>query len=201
MRCSIDESIYSFVSAASTARAAWLTLEKLYASNAQSRIIYLKGKLAKTSKGDHDILSFVNDLKTTATELALIGEPVKDIDLIAYCLRGLGAITNPSLLSFVPAVLNSLLRIWLIRWWSTRQTLKLGCLPLFRRPFTHRGNVMAAPPTLVLPEGRHSPTTLSSPRGPAGLLQCPPGPSHRHLPGPLTRLYCHSRNWPSVTTS
>ncbi|CAL1362863.1 unnamed protein product [Linum trigynum] len=90
MRCSIDESIYSFVSAASTARVAWLTLEKLYASSAQSRVIHLKGKLAKSVKGDRDILTFINDLKSTAAELALIGEPVKDIDLIVHCLRGLG---------------------------------------------------------------------------------------------------------------
>ncbi|CAL1361358.1 unnamed protein product [Linum trigynum] len=89
MRCSIDESIYSFVSAASTAREAWLTLEKLYASSAQSRVIHLKGKLAKSIKGDRDILTFINDLKSTAAELALIGEPVKDIDLIVHCLRGL----------------------------------------------------------------------------------------------------------------
>ncbi|CAL1362980.1 unnamed protein product [Linum trigynum] len=90
LRCSIDESIYSFVSAASTSREAWLILEKLYASNAQSRIIHLKGKLAKSVKGNQDILTFVNDLKETAAELALIGEPVKDIDLVVHCLRGLG---------------------------------------------------------------------------------------------------------------
>ncbi|CAL1403686.1 unnamed protein product [Linum trigynum] len=90
LRCSISESIYYFVSAASTSRDAWLILEKLYASNAQSRVIHLKGKLAKTSKGDRDILTFVNDLKSTAEELALIGKPVSDLDLVVYCLRGLG---------------------------------------------------------------------------------------------------------------
>ncbi|CAL1376255.1 unnamed protein product [Linum trigynum] len=90
LRCSIDESIYSFVSAAATARDAWLILEKLYASNAQSRIIHLKGKLAKTIKGNRDILTFVNELKTTAAELAIIDEPVKDIDLVVHCIRGLG---------------------------------------------------------------------------------------------------------------
>ncbi|CAL1389582.1 unnamed protein product [Linum trigynum] len=90
LRCSISEGIYSFVSGASTSPAAWLILEKLYASSAQSRIIHLKGKLAKTSKGNRDILAFVNDLKSTAAELALIGAPVSDLDLIVYCLRGLG---------------------------------------------------------------------------------------------------------------
>ncbi|CAL1379219.1 unnamed protein product [Linum trigynum] len=39
LRCSISESMYSFVSSASTSRTAWLILDKLYASNAQSRII------------------------------------------------------------------------------------------------------------------------------------------------------------------
>ncbi|CAL1407462.1 unnamed protein product [Linum trigynum] len=90
LRCSIDESIYSFVSAASTARDAWLILEKLYASNAQSRINHLKGKIGKITRGDRDVLAFVNDLKSTAAELALIGEPVKDLDLVVHCLRGLG---------------------------------------------------------------------------------------------------------------
>ncbi|CAL1361749.1 unnamed protein product [Linum trigynum] len=90
LRCSISESIYSFVSAASTSREAWLILEKLYASSAQSRVIHLKTKLAKTVKGDNDVLTFVNDLKSLAAELALVNAAVAEMDLVVLCLRGLG---------------------------------------------------------------------------------------------------------------
>ncbi|CAL1371896.1 unnamed protein product [Linum trigynum] len=94
LRCSISESLYSFVSAAVTSREAWLIHEKLYAGRSGSRIINLKGKLARMVKGDRDILTYVNDLKQIAAELALVGKPVSDLDLVVHCLRGLGSDYN-----------------------------------------------------------------------------------------------------------
>ncbi|CAL1400079.1 unnamed protein product [Linum trigynum] len=90
LHCSISESLYSYVFVAATSREAWLILEKLYVGRSQSRIINLKGKLARTVKGNHDILTDVNDLKLIGTELALVDEPVSDLDLVVHCLQGLG---------------------------------------------------------------------------------------------------------------
>ncbi|CAL1361552.1 unnamed protein product [Linum trigynum] len=94
LRCSISESLYSYVSAAVTSHEAWLILEKLYACRSQSRIINLKGKLARTSKGNCDIVTYVNDLKLIAAELALVDAPVSDLDMVVHCLRVLGADYN-----------------------------------------------------------------------------------------------------------
>ncbi|CAL1371936.1 unnamed protein product [Linum trigynum] len=90
LRCSIFESLYSFVSGAATSREAWLILEKLYGGRSQSGIINLKGKLASMTKGNNDVLTYVNDLKLVAAELALVNDPVSDMDLVVHYLRGLG---------------------------------------------------------------------------------------------------------------
>ncbi|CAL1359485.1 unnamed protein product [Linum trigynum] len=88
--CSLSESNCPYLSAATTSRDAWTIIKKLYVSHAQSRIIALKTSMHKTQKGDHDVVPYVHDMKLRSAELARIGQPISDIDLVVHTLRGLG---------------------------------------------------------------------------------------------------------------
>ncbi|CAL1389060.1 unnamed protein product [Linum trigynum] len=100
LRCSIFDSLYSYVFAAATSHDAWLILKKLYANRSQSRLINLKGKLGFIAKGAKDVLTYVNDMKLIAAELALVDAPLSDLDLVVHTLRSLG----PNYNQFVVAV-------------------------------------------------------------------------------------------------
>lgn len=87
---SCDETIQPLVSTATTAREMWLKLMTLYANSSRSRIISLKSHLHNNPCNSRPIAKYLHDFRATADELALVGNPVSDDDLVLHILTGLG---------------------------------------------------------------------------------------------------------------
>ncbi|KAI4322894.1 hypothetical protein L6164_022545 [Bauhinia variegata] len=91
---SLNENLVTRVSEAALAEAksssAWSTLATLYANKSRSRVLSLKDKLAHLTKGSNFVSDYLHEIQTEADELALIGHPLDDLDLVIYALGGLG---------------------------------------------------------------------------------------------------------------
>lgn len=87
---SCHETIQPLVSTASTAREMWNKLMSLYANSSRSRIISLKNHLHNNPCNSRPIAEYLHDFRATADELALVGHPVSDDDLVLHILTGLG---------------------------------------------------------------------------------------------------------------
>ncbi|CAL1399846.1 unnamed protein product [Linum trigynum] len=86
---SVSPGVAPYVSAAATARQAWTILERMFASQSRQRVINLKGKLLRETQGNRLVSVYLQAMRTTVAELALVNAPVSDEDLILHILRGL----------------------------------------------------------------------------------------------------------------
>nr|CAD1831837.1 unnamed protein product [Ananas comosus var. bracteatus] len=87
---STSENIMSFIASAKTSREAWQKLAHLYANKSRSRVMSLKDRLSSLSRGTKSVSEYLQLIKTTADELAIVDSPLDDIDLVIYTLNGLG---------------------------------------------------------------------------------------------------------------
>ncbi|WVY90379.1 hypothetical protein V8G54_035893, partial [Vigna mungo] len=69
---------------------AWTKLMKAYANRSRTRIMSLKERLASITKGNSSISEYLRSIQFLVDELALIGHPVDDLDLVIATLNGLG---------------------------------------------------------------------------------------------------------------
>ena len=86
--CDIDAR--TIISQAETSYQAWEQLRTTFANKSQSQVLHLKEQLSSMTKGTSTISKYLRSIKTIADELSLIGYPLDDIDLVLYCLSGLG---------------------------------------------------------------------------------------------------------------
>ena len=87
---STTESVVPFIASAQTSKQAWEKLQSLYANKSRSRMMNLKEKLTKP-KGTRTISEFLQSLRSTADELALINSLVNEDDLVIHALNGIGS--------------------------------------------------------------------------------------------------------------
>ena len=87
---SCHETIQPLISTAATADEMWERLVTLYANNSRSRIISLKSHLIHNTCGSRPIEEYLQDMKSTADELSLVGQSISDDDLVLHTLAGLG---------------------------------------------------------------------------------------------------------------
>ncbi|KAI4334853.1 hypothetical protein L6164_013562 [Bauhinia variegata] len=78
------------ISQAVTSHQAWIQLRTAFANRSRSHVLFLKEKLSSMSKGTSTISDYLRTIKSIADELCMIGYPLDDIDLVLYCLSGLG---------------------------------------------------------------------------------------------------------------
>ncbi|WVY94396.1 hypothetical protein V8G54_033484 [Vigna mungo] len=78
------------MSSATSSADAWKRLMKAYANRSRTRIMSLKERLASITKGNSSISEYLQSIRFLADELALIGHPVDDLDLVIATLNGLG---------------------------------------------------------------------------------------------------------------
>lgn len=78
------------MSLAATSKELWETLATTYGSASRGHIKQLKTRFRAITKGPQSISEFMNAIKMVSDELALLGEPVKNEDLIERVLDGLG---------------------------------------------------------------------------------------------------------------
>ncbi|KAF5455060.1 hypothetical protein F2P56_024674 [Juglans regia] len=83
-----------------SARSAWITLEKKFASKSHSRVSHLKRKLQALSQGSRSCSVYLDEAKEIAAQLSATGKTVEDDDLITYVTHGL----NPSYLPFMTSL-------------------------------------------------------------------------------------------------
>jgi len=80
-----------------TARQVWSALANRYVSPSRSRINQLRRQLQMLGQGTKGCAEFVGTAKILADQLAIIGKPVGDDDIISYIVAGL----KPQYNSFV----------------------------------------------------------------------------------------------------
>ncbi|XP_020231816.1 uncharacterized protein LOC109812297 [Cajanus cajan] len=78
------------VSSTTSSTGAWQKLQKAYANRSHARIMSLKERLSSITKGTSSVHDYLRNIRSIADELALIGHPVDDIDLVIAALNGLG---------------------------------------------------------------------------------------------------------------
>ncbi|WVY95894.1 hypothetical protein V8G54_028045 [Vigna mungo] len=78
------------MSSATSSTDAWTRLMKAYVNRSRTRIMSLKERLASVTKGSSSISEYLRSIQFLVDELALIGHPVDDLDLIIATLNGLG---------------------------------------------------------------------------------------------------------------
>ncbi|XP_031266817.1 uncharacterized protein LOC116125231 [Pistacia vera] len=94
---SLSPAVVSTIYGLETSRLAWQALGTRFAAPSTSRISLIKRKLQSLQQGSMSCQSFFDEVKSLADELAAVGKPIDDSDLILSILNGL----NSSFHSFV----------------------------------------------------------------------------------------------------
>ena len=71
---------------------AWSRLTKAYINRSRTRVTSLKECLASIIKGETIISDYLQSICSIADELALVGHPIDDLDLVIAALNGLPCI-------------------------------------------------------------------------------------------------------------
>ena len=85
----ISISLQPLIAHTTTFLDAWQTLANTYDKPSRGHIKQLKEQLKRCTKGSKSINEYMQAIKTCANELALLGKPVDDEDLIDRVLKGL----------------------------------------------------------------------------------------------------------------
>jgi len=93
----LTESVLASVYGLHTSRQVWTTLANRFASQSRSRISHLKRQLQSLHQGSKSCAEYLKTAKGWANQLAVIGRPTDDEDLISYIISGL----NPTFNAFV----------------------------------------------------------------------------------------------------
>jgi hypothetical protein len=88
---SMDQNVITLLGCAQTSKQAWDILNKTYASKTRTRIMQLKERLSRFSKGTQSITQYLQGIKALSDELAVINSRLDDIDLVIHTLNGLGS--------------------------------------------------------------------------------------------------------------
>ncbi|KAK6115236.1 hypothetical protein DH2020_007505 [Rehmannia glutinosa] len=89
---SISENMLGYVSRCSTSCEVWSTLENIFRTQSQARVLHLKSMLQSMKKDDLSITEYI--LKTIVDEIHAAGKVVIDDDFMLYVLHGLGQNMN-----------------------------------------------------------------------------------------------------------
>ncbi|RVW25023.1 Retrovirus-related Pol polyprotein from transposon RE1 [Vitis vinifera] len=92
---SLDASVYGITSA----REVWSSLANKFASQSRTRVHHLKRKLQTLHQGSMKCTDFLEKVKLVSDELAAVGKPLEDDDLMSYIVSGLNPSFNPFITS------------------------------------------------------------------------------------------------------
>ncbi|KAF3774894.1 hypothetical protein EJ110_NYTH52052 [Nymphaea thermarum] len=84
----VSEAVLGQLVRSATARDAWLSLEKSYASQSNMKILQLKKDLQDVRKDDKPMIEYLNHVKLLADSLSDAHEDVSDEDLVHDTLNG-----------------------------------------------------------------------------------------------------------------
>lgn len=87
---SLSPTIIPFVANAKTSQEAWTTLANTYAKPSRGRIKKVKNQIKHMTKGHDTVTKFLQKVKASVDELALLGAPFDEDDLTDKILEALG---------------------------------------------------------------------------------------------------------------
>ncbi|KAJ1692595.1 hypothetical protein LUZ63_009293 [Rhynchospora breviuscula] len=99
LRSSLTEPLLAQVVSCNTAAELWALLHRTFSATSQARLIELQQRLQGISKGGSTCAEYLQQIRSLADELAFVGSPVSDRELVNYTLRGLGTDFNPLVLA------------------------------------------------------------------------------------------------------
>jgi hypothetical protein len=85
----LSNSVLPYAVGIKTSREVWLTLERMFASESQARIVQIRYQLTSLKKGALTITDYYQKARILAQTLATIDKPLKDSELVLYVLNGL----------------------------------------------------------------------------------------------------------------
>ncbi|KAJ4806079.1 Copia protein [Rhynchospora pubera] len=91
IRSSLTEQIQSQVVSCATTLEIWSELQKLLSSNSRSRVMDLKRQIQSANKGNLSCADYLQSLRRLADELASVGSPYPDDELVMAAINGLGS--------------------------------------------------------------------------------------------------------------
>jgi hypothetical protein len=86
----VTEEVLTHIMSMPTTHAAWLILERMYASRSCARVIQICSQLTSAKKKGLHVANYLYNMKKLADMLAAIGRPLHDKEVISYVLAGLG---------------------------------------------------------------------------------------------------------------
>ena len=96
---SLSEAVLSTVYGLHTSKQVWMALTNRFASQSRSHISQLKRQIQGLQQGSKSCTEYLKSAKSYADQLAAVGKPIDDEDLVSFIMSGL----NPSFNSFVTA--------------------------------------------------------------------------------------------------
>ncbi|KAJ3703988.1 hypothetical protein LUZ61_007693 [Rhynchospora tenuis] len=99
LRSSLSESLLAQVVSCTTTAELWSLLQSTFSASSQARLIELQQQLQGIKKGGSSCADYIQKLRSIADELAFIGSPVSDREMVNYTLRGLGSDFDPLVLA------------------------------------------------------------------------------------------------------
>jgi hypothetical protein len=93
----LSDKVLSTVYGLDTSRLVWAALANRFASQSRSRIAHLKRQLQTLKQGSKTCSKFLQTAKMWSDQLATVGKPLDDEDIINFIIGGL----NPSFNTFV----------------------------------------------------------------------------------------------------
>jgi hypothetical protein len=96
----LSEKVLSTVYGLDTSKQVWNTLATKFANDSRSRIANLKRQLLSLHQGSLTCSEYIQSAKLYSDQLAAVGKPIPDEDLISFLLNGL----NPTFNTFVTTV-------------------------------------------------------------------------------------------------
>jgi hypothetical protein len=97
LNLTLSESILTTMFGLNSSNQVWNTLKTRFASESRSRVSQLKSQLQSLNQGSKSCAEYLGTAKKWADQLAAIGKPTEDEDLISFIL----SVLNPSYNSFV----------------------------------------------------------------------------------------------------
>ena len=88
---SVSEPLLPLIATSTTARDAWVKIQRLYANRSRTRVMQLKEELTLIQRGSQPVSDYLNTIKRLVDELTVIDTPICVDDITLYILNGIGA--------------------------------------------------------------------------------------------------------------
>ncbi|CAI8600779.1 unnamed protein product [Vicia faba] len=79
------------MAASNTSYDAWTSLARAFSNRSQSKIKSLRERLSSITKGNSFVSTYLHSIRNIADELALIGHPIDNLEMVIHSLNGLGS--------------------------------------------------------------------------------------------------------------